>query len=90
MAAWNCYNQDFETIVSLSKNRTTQTWKTLLLMWKRSCLVIKTLDLDDHHLRLQQNNKGLNALWQMDSYGKLKLYGVEVDSCFDGFSGHIQ
>lgn len=32
---------------------------------------------------------GQNYLWYMASYDKLKLYGIAVNVCIDGFSRHI-
>ncbi len=32
---------------------------------------------------------GPNYLWHMDSYDKLKPYGIAVNGCIDGFSRHI-
>lgn len=32
---------------------------------------------------------GPNYLWHMDSYDKLKPYGIAINGCIDGFSRHI-
>lgn len=39
--------------------------------------------------RRQYDNKGPNYLWHVDSYDKLKQYGVCINGCIDGFSRHI-
>lgn len=39
--------------------------------------------------RRQYFNKGPNYLWHMDSYDKLKPYGICINGCVDGFSRHI-
>lgn len=39
--------------------------------------------------RRQYFNKGPNYLWHMDSYDKLKPYGICINGCIDGFSRHI-
>lgn len=39
--------------------------------------------------RRQYNNKGPNYLWHMDSYDKLKPYGICINGCIDGYSRHI-
>ncbi|OWF36819.1 uncharacterized protein LOC110441094 [Mizuhopecten yessoensis] len=36
--------------------------------------------------RRQYNGKGPNFLWHIDSYDKLKRYGLCVNGCIDGFS----
>lgn len=43
-----------------------------------------------HRLRRRQySNKGPNFLWHVDSYDKLKRYGICINGCIDGFSRHI-
>ncbi|KAB0800803.1 hypothetical protein PPYR_04107 [Photinus pyralis] len=39
--------------------------------------------------RRQYNNKGPNYLWHVDSYDKLKPFGIGINGCIDGFSRHI-
>lgn len=39
--------------------------------------------------RRQYHNKGPNYLWHMDSYDKLKPYGICINGCIDGFSRQI-
>ncbi|XP_047242593.1 uncharacterized protein LOC124881124 isoform X1 [Girardinichthys multiradiatus] len=39
--------------------------------------------------RRQYNCKGPNALWHMDGYDKLKLYGIAISGCIDGFSRYV-
>lgn len=39
--------------------------------------------------RRQYNTKGPNALWHMDSYDKLKPYGIGINGCIDGFSRFV-
>lgn len=39
--------------------------------------------------RRQYSNKGPNYLWHVDSYDKLKPYGIAINGCIDGFSRHI-
>ncbi|CAH1115627.1 unnamed protein product [Psylliodes chrysocephalus] len=39
--------------------------------------------------RRQYHNKGPNYLWHIDSYDKLKPYGICINGCIDGFSRHI-
>ncbi|XP_049334426.1 uncharacterized protein LOC125801673 [Astyanax mexicanus] len=39
--------------------------------------------------RRQYSNRGPNALWHMDSYDKLKPYGIAINGCIDGFSGYV-
>lgn len=39
--------------------------------------------------RRQYYNKGPNYLWHIDSYDKLKPYGICINGCIDGFSRHI-
>lgn len=39
--------------------------------------------------RRQYQNKGPNYLWHIDSYDKLKPYGICINGCIDGFSRHI-
>lgn len=39
--------------------------------------------------RRQYLNKGPNYLWHLDSYDKLKPYGIAINGCIDGFSRHI-
>ena len=36
----------------------------------------------------QYTCSGPNALWHMDSYDKLKPYGIAINDCIDGFSSH--
>lgn len=39
--------------------------------------------------RRQYYSKGPNFLWHMDSYDKLKPYGICINGCIDGFSRQI-
>lgn len=39
--------------------------------------------------RRQYANKGPNYLWHLDSYDKLKPYGICINGCIDGFSRQI-
>ncbi|KAK7893049.1 hypothetical protein WMY93_022201 [Mugilogobius chulae] len=39
--------------------------------------------------RRQYTVRGPNALWHLDSYDKLKPYGIAINGCIDGFSRHI-
>lgn len=39
--------------------------------------------------RRQYNSKGPNYLWHVDSYDKLKPYGICINGCIDGFSRKI-
>lgn len=39
--------------------------------------------------RRQYFNKGPNYLWHIDGYDKLKLYGICISGCMDGFSRKI-
>lgn len=39
--------------------------------------------------RRQYTNRGPNYLWHIDSYDKLKPYGICINGCIDGFSRHI-
>lgn len=39
--------------------------------------------------RRQYIIRGPNALWHMDSYDKLKQFGIAINGCIDGFSQHI-
>ncbi|XP_074034643.1 uncharacterized protein [Leptinotarsa decemlineata] len=39
--------------------------------------------------RRQYFNKGPNYLWHVDSYDKLKPFGICINGCIDGFSRHI-
>ncbi|KAF5280782.1 hypothetical protein FQR65_LT14981, partial [Abscondita terminalis] len=39
--------------------------------------------------RRQYSNRGPNYLWHVDSYDKLKRYGICINGCIDGFSRHI-
>lgn len=39
--------------------------------------------------RRQYLSKGPNYLWHMDSYDKLKRYGICINGCIDGFSRHL-
>ncbi|KAF3856889.1 hypothetical protein F7725_017612 [Dissostichus mawsoni] len=59
-------------------------------------LVIKALDPEGVELRRarrlrrrQYHSRGPNALWHMDSYDKLKPYGIAINGCIDGFSRYI-
>ena len=59
-------------------------------------LIIKILDPEGVELRRarrlrhrQYTCRGPNALWHMDSYDKLKPYGIAINGCIDGFSRHI-
>ncbi|XP_035990558.1 uncharacterized protein LOC118562959 [Fundulus heteroclitus] len=58
--------------------------------------IIKFLDPEGVELRRtrrlrrrQYNTKGPNALWHMDSYDKLKPYGIGINGCIDGFSRFV-
>ena len=42
-----------------------------------------------HLRRRQYNTKGPNALWHIDSYNKLKPYGIGINGCIDGFSRFV-
>lgn len=37
------------------------------------------------HMHQQYTCKGPNMLWTMDSYHKLKPYGIIINDCIDGF-----
>lgn len=39
--------------------------------------------------RRQYFNQGPNYLWHVDSYDKLKPFGICINGCIDGFSRHI-
>lgn len=39
--------------------------------------------------RRQYFNKGPNLLWHLDSYDKLKPYGICINGCVDGFSRYV-
>ena len=40
-----------------------------------------------HRLRRRQyKSKGPNFVWHIDSYDKLKPYGIAINGCIDGFS----
>lgn len=39
--------------------------------------------------RRQYRIRGPNALWHMDSYDKLKPYGIGINGCIDGFSRFV-
>ncbi|XP_078799348.1 uncharacterized protein LOC110016040 isoform X2 [Oryzias latipes] len=39
--------------------------------------------------RRQYTCRGPNALWHVDSYDKLKPYGIAINGCIDGFSRHV-
>lgn len=39
--------------------------------------------------RRQYHNKGPNYLWHIDSYDKLKPYGICINGCIDGFSRQL-
>lgn len=39
--------------------------------------------------RRQYHNSGPNSVWHMDSYDKLKPYGICINGAIDGFSRHI-
>lgn len=41
-------------------------------------------------LRIRQySNNGPNYLWHVDSYDKLKPYGICINGCIDGYSRYI-
>lgn len=40
-------------------------------------------------LRRNYYNKGPNYIWHMDSYDKLKRYGICINGCVDGFSRKV-
>ena len=43
-----------------------------------------------HRLRRRQyKSKGPNFVWHIDSYDKLKPYGIAINGCIDGFSRNI-
>ncbi|XP_035996634.1 uncharacterized protein LOC118564068 [Fundulus heteroclitus] len=59
-------------------------------------MIIKILDPEGVELRRarrlrrrQYISRGPNALWHMDSYDKLKPFGIAINGCIDGFSRHI-
>ncbi len=68
---------------------------------RRGCVVsqetmIKEIDPEGvelrraRHLRRRQYfSRGPNALWHMDSYDKLKPYGIAINGCIDGFSRFV-
>lgn len=39
-----------------------------------------------HLKRRTYNSKGQNFLWHLDSYDKLKPFGICINGCIDGFS----
>lgn len=39
--------------------------------------------------RRQYDSRGPNYIWHVDSYDKLKRYGICINGCIDGFSRHI-
>lgn len=39
--------------------------------------------------RRQYCSKGSNYIWHLDSYDKLKPYGICINGCIDGYSRHI-
>lgn len=39
--------------------------------------------------RRQYSIRGPNALWHMDSYDKLKPYGIGINGCIDEFSWYV-
>lgn len=58
--------------------------------------ILRFLDPEGHDLRKRKRlrrrqylNKGPNFLWHIDSYDKLKPYGICINGCIDGFSRHI-
>lgn len=59
-------------------------------------VLLKILDPNGVNLRKRRRlrrrqyfNKGPNYLWHIDSYDKLKPYGIAISGCIDGFSRHI-
>ncbi len=59
-------------------------------------MVIKEIDPEGVELRRarrlrrrQYFSRGPNALWHMDSYDKLKPYGIAINGCIDGFSRFV-
>ncbi|CAG9823930.1 unnamed protein product [Phaedon cochleariae] len=42
-----------------------------------------------NRLRRRAYNKGPNYMWHVDSYDKLKPYGIAINGCVDGFSRRI-
>lgn len=68
-----------------------------LIMDKESVrLIIKCLDPTGVKCRNARKltrrtymNNGPNYIWHMDGYYKLKLYGIGIHGCIDGFSGNI-
>lgn len=59
-------------------------------------LALQLLDKDGVFLRKRKRlrrrqyfNKGANFLWHLDSYDKLKPFGICVNGCIDGFSRYI-
>ena len=59
-------------------------------------LVIKALDPEGVELRRARrlrrrkyHSRDPNALWHMDSYDKLKPYGIAINGCIEGFSRYI-
>ncbi|KAJ8914173.1 hypothetical protein NQ315_016252 [Exocentrus adspersus] len=55
--------------------------------------LLKLLDPDGVEIRKrkrlrrrQYSSKGANFVWHMDSYDKLKRYGICINGCIDGFS----
>lgn len=58
--------------------------------------IMKVLDPGGLHLRKRRRlirrryyGIGPNQIWHVDSYDKLKPYGIAVNGCIDGFSRHI-
>ena len=58
--------------------------------------IMKLLDPDGVSMRKrrrlrrrQYNSKGPNYVWHMDSYDKLKPYGICINGCIDGYSRNI-
>lgn len=59
-------------------------------------LILKGLDPEGVELRKRKRlrrrkyyNRGSNFLWHLDSYDKLKPYGICINGCVDGFSRYI-
>ncbi|KAE8577806.1 hypothetical protein XENTR_v10023069 [Xenopus tropicalis] len=43
-----------------------------------------------HRLRRRRyHSQGPNAIWHIDSYDKLKPYGIAINGCIDGFSRYV-
>lgn len=58
--------------------------------------VLKELDPQGVEIRRRRRlrrrlycNNGPNYLWHLDSYDKLKPYGININGCIDGFSRYI-